>query len=101
MAFNSFREFVEQLERAGELIRVSEPVATELEITEIADREMKKAGGGKALLFEKPTVNGLVSPFPLAINTLGSQRRMALSLEAASVDSVAQELGELLRAKPP
>ena len=72
MAFASFREFIDQLDRAGELLRISRPVATELEITEISDREMKKPGGGKALLFEKPTVNGVVSPFPVAINTLGS-----------------------------
>src|SRR5437773_11586043 len=80
MAFESFREFVQQLERAGELIRITQPVATELEITELADREMKSPGGGKALLFENPTVNGAVSPFPLAINTMGSWKRMAMSL---------------------
>ena len=82
MAFDSFRDFVNALDRAGELKRISQPVATELEITEIADREMKSPGGGKALLFEKPTVNGVVSPFPVAINTLGSHKRMAMSMGA-------------------
>ena len=101
MAFESFREFVNALDRAGELRRIAAPVATELEITEIADREMKQPGGGKALLFEQPTVNGVVSPFPVAINTLGSHRRMALSMGAPSVDAVAAELGALLKAKPP
>ncbi|HWX18375.1 MAG TPA: UbiD family decarboxylase [Candidatus Binatia bacterium] len=101
MAFQSFRDFLNRLEAVGELKRFSQPVATELEITEIADREMKKAGGGQGLLFEKPTVNGEVSPFPLAINTLGSHRRMALSLGADSVDAVAAELGTLIKAKPP
>jgi 4-hydroxy-3-polyprenylbenzoate decarboxylase len=101
MAFDSFRDFVNALERAGELKRISQPVATELEITELADREMKSPGGGKALLCEQPTVNGVVSPFPVAINTLGSHRRMALSMGAESVDAVAAELGALLQAKPP
>src|SRR6185436_18328060 len=101
MAFDSFRDFLTALEKAGELTRVREPVATELEITEIADREMKRPNGGKALLFEKPTVNGEVSPFPLAINALGSSRRMAMSLNAESVDAVANELGSLMKAKPP
>jgi 4-hydroxy-3-polyprenylbenzoate decarboxylase len=101
MAFESFREFVEALDRAGELKRISQPVATELEITELADREMKSPGGGKALLFERPTINGVVSPFPVAINTLGSHRRMALSMGAGSVDEVARELGALMKAKPP
>mgnify|MGYP000383293131 CR=1 FL=1 len=101
MAFASFRDFVRRLETAGELIRISSPVATELEITALADRQMKAPGGGKALLFEKPTVNGNVSPFPVAINTLGSWKRMALSLGAESVDAVAAELGSLVKAKPP
>lgn len=101
MAFDSFRDFVNALDRAGELKRISQPVATELEITEIADREMKLPGGGKALLFEKPTVNGVVSPFPVAINTLGSHKRMAMSMVANSVDDVANELGALMKAKPP
>src|SRR5216117_1494893 len=101
MAFDSFGEFLAALEKAGELIRISQPIATELEITELADREMKKPGGGKALLFEKPTINGEVSPFPLAINTMGSHRRMAMSLGANSVAEVAAELGSLMKAKPP
>ena len=101
MAFDSFRDFVSALDSAGELIRVQQPVATELEITEIADREMKKPGGGKALLFEQPAINGNVSPFPLAINTMGSDVRMAMSLRAKSVESVATELGALMKAKPP
>jgi 4-hydroxy-3-polyprenylbenzoate decarboxylase len=101
MAFESFGDFVRQLERAGELRRITQPVATELEITELADREMKSPGGGKALLIEKPTVNGQPSPFPVAINTLGSHKRMAMSMGANSVDEVARELGALMKAKPP
>ena len=91
MAFDSFRDWVNHLDKAGELIRVQQPVATELAITELADREMKSPGGGKALLIEKPTVNGVVSPFPVAINTMGSWKRMALSLNTNSVDEVAAD----------
>jgi len=101
MAFHSFRDFITCLEKAGELRRISEPVATELEITEIAEREMKTPDGGKALLFEKPTVNAQTANFPLAINTLGSWTRMALSLGVSSVDEAAAELGSLIKAKPP
>src|SRR5690348_12432288 len=101
MAFDSFRDFLQRLEAAGELKRIAQPVATELEITAIADREMKQPGGGKALLFEKPTINGKPSEFPLAINTLGSEKRMALSIGSTSIDAAAAELGSLLKAKPP
>jgi 4-hydroxy-3-polyprenylbenzoate decarboxylase len=51
MAYRSTAEFVAALEAAGELVRIPFPVATELEITAWADREMKSPGGGKALLF--------------------------------------------------
>jgi 4-hydroxy-3-polyprenylbenzoate decarboxylase len=101
MAYDSFGQFVQALEKAGELKRIRQPIATELEITELADREMKSAGGGKALLIEQPTVNGQVSPFPLAINAYGSRRRMAMSLGADSVDEMAAELASLLKARPP
>ena len=101
MAFASFRDFIAALDRAGELKRIAQPVATELEITELADREMKSPGGGKALLIEQPTVNGVVSPFPVAINTLGSHKRMALGMGANSVEEVASELGSLMKAQPP
>jgi 4-hydroxy-3-polyprenylbenzoate decarboxylase len=101
MGYDSFRDFLNALDKDGELARISQPLATELEITEAAHRQMKKPGGGKALLIEKPTVNGQLSPFPVAINTFGSHRRMALSLGAESVDAVAQGLGSLLRARLP
>ncbi|MFM8359312.1 MAG: UbiD family decarboxylase domain-containing protein, partial [Verrucomicrobiota bacterium] len=101
MAFESFADWIRQLEQAGELTRIDAPLATELEITALADREMKKPGGGKALLIEQPTLHGRPSPFPVAINTLGSWKRMAMSLGADSVDAVARELGALVKAKPP
>jgi 4-hydroxy-3-polyprenylbenzoate decarboxylase len=101
MAFESFRDFIDRLERAGELRRISQPLATELEITELADREMKSPGGGKALLIGQPTINGQASPFPVAINTMGSWKRMAMSLGANSVEDVAGELESLMKARPP
>src|SRR4026208_1145211 len=101
MSFDSFRDVVNHREKAGELIRIQQPVATELEITELADRQMKSPGGGKALLIEKPTVNGVVSPFPVAINKMGSWKRMAMSLHAESVDAVANELGSLIKPRVP
>ncbi len=101
MAYDSFSAFVAALERAGEMKRIPFPVATELEITEIADREMKSPGGGKALLFEKPTVNGVVSKFPLAINTMGSTRRMAMALGLESIKELAEQMQLILKAKPP
>ena len=101
MAYRSFRHFLETLEQAGELTRIAEPVDTNLLITEWADREMKSLGGGKALLFEKPSVDGKVSEFPVAINTMGSGKRIAMAIGRQSIDEIAQEIQLILKAKPP
>jgi 4-hydroxy-3-polyprenylbenzoate decarboxylase len=101
MAFRSFRHFLEELERAGELFRITEPVDTELVIAEWANREMKSPGGGKALLFEKPTIDGKASAFPVAINTMGSRKRIAMALGSNDVGDLAQEIQLILKAKPP
>ena len=70
-------------------------------IAEWADREMKSPDGGKALLFEQPLVDGKVSKFPVAINTMGSEKRMALALQVESIADLAQEIQLILKAKPP
>jgi 4-hydroxy-3-polyprenylbenzoate decarboxylase len=101
MAYRSFRHFLESLDHAGELTRVSDPVDTNLLISEWADREMKSAGGGKALLFEQPIVDGKLSQFPVAINTMGSRKRIAMALGRESIDEIAQEIQLILKAKPP
>ena len=101
MAYASFRDFLETLDRAGELTRIGEPVDTNLLISEWADREMKSPGGGKALLFEQPLVDGKVSKVPVAINTMGSRKRIAMALGRESIDEIAQEIQLLLKAKPP
>src|SRR5438093_13489652 len=100
MAYRSFRHFLETLEQAGELTRVSDPVDTDLLISEWADREMKWPGGGRALLFEQPLVDGQVSKFPVAINTMGSRERIAMALGRESIDEIAQEIHLILNAKP-
>src|SRR3954463_10387934 len=101
MAYRSFRQFLDALEQAGELKRVKIPVDTELLVTEWADREMKSPGGGKALLFEQPIIDGKTSQFPVAINTMGSRRRMAMALQVPDVEDVAREIQLILKAKPP
>jgi 4-hydroxy-3-polyprenylbenzoate decarboxylase len=101
MAYSSFRQFVDALEEAGELKRIAVPVETDLLIAEWANREMKSPNGGKALLFENPTIDGKPSKFPLAINTMGSRRRMALALQVDTVEDLAQEIQLILKAKPP
>ena len=101
MAYASFSQFIGALDKAGELKRISIPVETNLAIAEWADREMKSLNGGKALLFEQPLVDGAVSRFPVAINTMGSEKRMAVALQVPSIGDLAQEIQLILKAKPP
>src|ERR1700751_1279526 len=101
MAYRSFGTFLNALDQAGELNRVSTPVDTDLLVSEWADREMKSPGGGKALLFEQPLVDGKVSNFPVALNTMGSRKRMAMALGRESIDEIAQEVQLILKSKPP
>ncbi|MCY4263359.1 MAG: UbiD family decarboxylase, partial [Gammaproteobacteria bacterium] len=52
MPFNDLRQFIDLLEKQGELKRISAEVDPHLEITEICDRTLRSAG--PALLFENP-----------------------------------------------
>src|SRR3990170_5337680 len=95
MAYNSLQEFVQALEREGELRRIAYPVKAELEITEIADRVMKN--GGPALLFE----NVVGKNIPVLINAFGSTKRMALALGVRDIEEIAREIEHLTRLKTP
>ncbi|HLG06971.1 MAG TPA: menaquinone biosynthesis decarboxylase [Gemmatimonadales bacterium] len=102
MAIDNLREFIREIERAGELVRVREPVATRLEIAEVADRCMKSCGGGPAVLFEQPVLpDGRPSPIPVAINLFGSLRRICLALGTEALDDIGGRISELLETKVP
>lgn len=95
MAYNSLHQFVQALERDGELKRITYPVKAELEIAEIADRVMK--AGGQALLFE----NVVEKQIPVLINAFGSSKRMAMALGVNDVEEIARDIERLTRTKPP
>lgn len=102
MTLDSLQEFIAAIDKVGELVRITEPVRTRLEIAEIADRCMKSPGGGPALLFERPLLdNGQPSEFPVAINLYGSMRRMCLALGVENLDEVGGRISELLNLKVP
>ncbi len=90
MSFKNLGHFIQELEKRGELKRITREVSPRLEITEITDRVSK--AHGPALLFVK--VAG--SDFPVLINAMGSYERMALALGCNSLEEKAKELEELL-----
>ncbi|MFL5613686.1 MAG: menaquinone biosynthesis decarboxylase [Gemmatimonadaceae bacterium] len=102
MTFDTLRSFVDALDEAGELTRITRPVSLDLEMCEVADRVMKQEDGGRALLFERPTlVAGKPSEFPVGINLFGSTRRMAMSLGVEDLEEIGRRITSLLELKVP
>jgi 4-hydroxy-3-polyprenylbenzoate decarboxylase len=98
MAYTDLREFIEALDRAGELLRIDAPVSTDLEIAEITDRVSKsRDGSNKALLFTN--VKGY--SVPVLINAFGSSRRVCMSLEVEQLDEIAARIRHLIKPKVP
>lgn len=127
MAYRDYQHFLSVLESAGELVRIREPLSPILEITEVADRVMKS--GGPALLFETvvgaPHRMGTVNPMsavmghasiyhpsadalptfayemPVAINTMGTRRRMSMALSCDDFEEHAGRIRNLLKPEVP
>lgn len=95
MAYRDLREFIHALEEKGELKRIGVEVDPILEITEFADRAVKRSG--PALLFEKPRGYSV----PVLINAFASMRRMEIALQVASVEDVAARIVEFLEMRMP
>jgi 4-hydroxy-3-polyprenylbenzoate decarboxylase len=87
--YHDLRDFMTQLEAQGELKRISVSVSPNLEMTEICDRVLKRAG--PALLFERPQGHSI----PVLGNLFGTPRRVAMAMGEDSVDAL-REVGRLL-----
>lgn len=110
MAYEDLRDWIQTLEKYGELKRIREEVSPELEITEITDRVSKigshaatpgagkYAPGGPALLFEN--VKGHPG-HKVFINQFGSERRMAMALGVENLEEIAERIHTLVNVKPP
>lgn len=88
--YKNLRQFIEELDKAGELIRISGKVDPMLEVAEITDRFAKQPGGGKALLFEDTG-----TAFPVITNMMGSLRRINMALGSGSLDELTGRLDAL------
>jgi 4-hydroxy-3-polyprenylbenzoate decarboxylase len=89
MKYEDLRDFIEQLEKMGELKRISMEIDTDLEMTEIADRTLR--AGGPAILFENPKGHTM----PVLANLFGTPKRVALGMGQESVEAL-REVGKLL-----
>jgi 4-hydroxy-3-polyprenylbenzoate decarboxylase len=92
MAYRNQQEFIQALEKAGELVRIKTFVDPKLEIAEITDRVSKSGNGGKALLFENTGTD-----FPVLMNAYGSERRMCMALGVQHLNDVTREIENLFK----
>ncbi len=92
MAYKSLRAFIEELDKAGELVRIKTFVDPVLEIAEITDRISKTSNRNKALLFENTGTE-----FPLLINSMGSERRMCMALGVKDLDDISRDIEDILK----
>jgi len=98
MQYQDLRDFIAQLERAGELKRIAVEVDPRLEMTEIADRVLR--AGGPALLFERPKGGNM----PVLANLFGTVRRVALGMgtdDPAKLREIGKLLAYLKEPEPP
>ncbi|MBN2134364.1 MAG: menaquinone biosynthesis decarboxylase [Acidobacteria bacterium] len=95
MSFKDLQDFIEQLDKKGELKRIKEPVDPVLEATEIADRLVKS--GGPAVLFENP----IGAKFPLFMNGYGTWERTLFSLGVKDIEEISGEIVELMKPEIP
>lgn len=89
MKYRDLRDFLSGLEQRGELLRISEPVDPKLEMTDLCDRVLRKAG--PALLFENPTGFDM----PVLGNLFGTPERVAMGMGAESLQDL-REIGKVL-----
>lgn len=101
MPYSSLRDFIERLERDGQLVRVTEPVSPVLEMTEIQTRLL--AEGGPAVLFENVVHEGKRWDMPVLVNLFGTVARVAQGMERTpgQLREVGETLAFLRQPEPP
>ncbi|MCC5812769.1 MAG: 4-hydroxy-3-polyprenylbenzoate decarboxylase [Ectothiorhodospiraceae bacterium] len=89
MKYRDLRDFIDRLERDGQLKRVRAAVDPHLEMTEICDRTLRR--DGPALLFENPVGHTM----PVLGNLFGTPHRVALGMGAEDTAAL-RKIGKLL-----
>ena len=102
MPYASLRDFIDRLESSGRLVRVTAPVSTHLEMTEIQTRLL--AEKGPAVIFENPVgPDGKPYGMPVLVNLFGTVERVAWGMdrEPHQLREVGETLAFLRQPEPP
>jgi len=96
-AFINLNDFINELDKAGEMRYIDQAVSPILEISQYTDSESKSADGGKALYFR----NVIGSSFPVATNLFGSQRRIGIALGVDNLEELSTRIKTYFDLNPP
>ncbi len=91
MPIEDTHEFINELERNGELKRVKTEVDSNLEIAEILRREMYS--NGSAILFENVKEYNI----PVLGNAFGSMKRLEIGLEMTDFTEIGQRIADMTK----
>ena len=91
MPIEDIREFIQELEKNGELKRVKSEVDSELEIAEILRRSMYS--NGPAILFENVKNYNI----PVLGNAFGSMKRLEIGLEMTDFREIGQRIVDMTK----
>ncbi len=95
--YKNLKDFLDTLDKTGELKYIKHEVSPHLEISKITDKESKSADGGKALFFKN--VKG--SSFPVVTNIFGSSRRICMALGVDHLDELGKRIKKYIDFIPP
>ena len=95
MTLDDIHQFVDELEKAGELKRITTQVNSDLEIAEILRRTMY--ANGPALLFE----NVKDYDMPVLGNAFGSLKRLEIGLETSDFTEIGQRIVDMTKMEVP
>jgi 4-hydroxy-3-polyprenylbenzoate decarboxylase len=95
--YTDLSEFLADLDKRRQLVRITDRVSPTLEIAAVTDRACKSPKGGPALLFETPSGFDI----PVATNIFGSLERMQLALGVAKLEDLEKEIDDLMTPPAP
>jgi 4-hydroxy-3-polyprenylbenzoate decarboxylase len=95
--YSDLSEFLADLDKRRQLVRIADRVSPTLEIAAVTDRACKSQQGGPALLFENPSGFDI----PVATNIFGSLERMQLALGVTKLEDLEKEIDDLMTPPAP
>lgn len=94
MVYRNLDEFLIRLEQSAELIHISQPVSSDLEIAQITHQHVQKTGPEKNKVLWFDQVDG--QSIPVVTNLFGTEKRMAWALGIDHLEELSERMAQLV-----